>query len=184
MGIEPPLERTIARQLADARLDLAAASIVRGYGPQILGYLRALRPRDADADAVFAVFCAELWSALPAFPSGHDARIWSYQRAWTALRSTSSPAAPDSLLHEARAVKATALTPEAAQHLMALRAELDDEEQTLLVLRLDRDLEWPEIARVVENNSASQTPLRKRYEVLVERIRKLAKERGLRPGPG
>lgn len=184
MGSDPQLEQSISGQLLAGQLDLAAVSIVRGYGPQLLGYLRAVRPRDADA--AFAVFCAELSAQLPGFTRTHSALVASYRLAWSAARrmdDSSGPAVavPEPLLHEMRAVTASALTPEAAQHLMALRAELDGEEQTLLVLRIDRDMEWRDIAHVLASDIE---PLKQRYEVLVEKIRKLAKQRGLRPGPG
>jgi len=67
------------------------------------------------------------------------------------------------------------------QALDALRAELTEEEQTLLVLRIDQQLSWDEIAEVMGDAAAplDAAALRKRFERLKEKLTKLAKERGL-----
>lgn len=180
MGSDPQVDQAIGDLLDAGQLALAASSIVRDYGPQLLGYLRAVRPHDAEA--AFAAFCAELAAKLPSFARTHSVLVWSYQLAWTAARRTGDPVTPpEPLLEEMRAVTATTLTPEAAQHLIALRADLDAEEQTLLVLRIDRDMEWRDVAHVL---ASDVTQLKRRYEVLAEKVRRLAKQRGLRPGPG
>jgi RNA polymerase sigma-70 factor, ECF subfamily len=62
-----------------------------------------------------------------------------------------------------------------------LRAELPVEDRTLLVLRLDRELEWDEIAAVLgaEGVPVSAAALRKRYERLKARLERRAREEGL-----
>ncbi len=66
-------------------------------------------------------------------------------------------------------------------HLAELRAELSDEEQTLLVLRIDQQLAWEEIAEVLATPVATPDAamLRKRFERLKERLARLARDRGL-----
>ena len=195
MGIDAAVERQIGEQLDAGDLKAAASSIVRAYGPQLLGYLRAILPGDA-ADEAFAVFCEFLWTGLPGFRRESAALTWSYHLAWGAARriledpfrrraEVLSSGAAAELVAEARTTTAAHLKAETARGLEALRAELDIEEQTLLVLRVDRDLSWSDIARVVEDDesTAVQARLRKRYERLVDKIRTLARERGLLPKP-
>ena len=68
-----------------------------------------------------------------------------------------------------------------ADRLEELRRELSTEEQNLLVLRLDQQLSWDEIAAIVSSAAepASAAVLRKRFERLKERLARLARERGL-----
>ena len=65
--------------------------------------------------------------------------------------------------------------------LARLRTLLPPEDHALLVLRLDREMSWEEIADVL---SASGTPvsaaaLRKRYERVKERLARRARDEGL-----
>ncbi len=79
------LERRIGEQLDLADLEAAATVAVRGYGPQILGYLRAaLGPERADDG--FSIFCEGLWKALPGFRREAAFVTWAYQLAWGAVQ--------------------------------------------------------------------------------------------------
>jgi RNA polymerase sigma-70 factor (ECF subfamily) len=67
-----------------------------------------------------------------------------------------------------------------------LREELPEFEQTLLILRVDKDLEWPEIAVALatEDLTADELKreaarLRKRFQLVTEKLRELARERGI-----
>jgi RNA polymerase sigma-70 factor (ECF subfamily) len=69
----------------------------------------------------------------------------------------------------------------------ALRESLDPDDRTLLVLRVDRSLEWKEIARVTlgcESPDAAELVreadrLKKRFQLLKEELRRRARETGL-----
>ena len=77
-------------------------------------------------------------------------------------------------------------------HLDILRASLPVDDQALLTLRVDRELEWEEIAIVLANRGdgfegqtgaggplpLTSAALRKRYERLTRRLEKLARESG------
>jgi RNA polymerase sigma-70 factor, ECF subfamily len=65
--------------------------------------------------------------------------------------------------------------------LEALRAELSDEDQTLLVLRLDQDLTWEEVAEVLslEGRAVEAATLRKRYERIKGRLAELVRARDI-----
>jgi ribonuclease BN (tRNA processing enzyme) len=56
------IEAAVRGALDAGDLRLAATHAIRGYGPQILGYLaRVLQGEDA-AQEVFSAFCEELWA--------------------------------------------------------------------------------------------------------------------------
>ncbi len=65
-----------------------------------------------------------------------------------------------------------------------LRAQLEPDEQMLLTLRLDRELDWREIAVVLEDEppaddaavTRAAAALRKRFERIKEKLRKLASQ--------
>jgi RNA polymerase sigma-70 factor, ECF subfamily len=76
--------------------------------------------------------------------------------------------------------------------LERLRDELPEEDRALLVLRVDRKLEWREVALVLATSSDRAdrvadeytlkreiARLRKRFQLVVERLRAMAKERKL-----
>jgi hypothetical protein len=62
-----------------------------------------------------------------------------------------------------------------------LRESFDSEEQTLLSLRLEKDMPWEEVAEVMRADGEPATPsaLRDRFERLMEKLRRLAREQGL-----
>ena len=62
-----------------------------------------------------------------------------------------------------------------------LRESLDSEEQTLLTLRLEKDMPWEEVAEVMRADGEPTTTaaLRERFERLMEKLRRLAREKGL-----
>ena len=68
------------------------------------------------------------------------------------------------------------LRTEVKSDVQKLREELTEEEQTLLILRVDRNLDWREVADILE---IEEPALRKRFERLKDKLRRLAKERGI-----
>jgi RNA polymerase sigma-70 factor (ECF subfamily) len=65
--------------------------------------------------------------------------------------------------------------------LRLLRASLDPEDRTLLALRIDRALEWDEVAAVLSTDASpvNAAALRKRFERLKAKLARLAREQGL-----
>jgi hypothetical protein len=65
--------------------------------------------------------------------------------------------------------------------LRRLREALDEDDQVLLSLRLDRELEWEELAALLSAEGAPVTAaaLRKRFERLKERLGQMAQDAGL-----
>jgi RNA polymerase sigma-70 factor (ECF subfamily) len=68
-----------------------------------------------------------------------------------------------------------------------LRDQLDPDEQQLLMLRIDRNLGWTEIAEIVEDDddpkaiARASARLRQQFQTLKERLRELARAEGLLP---
>lgn len=120
-------------------------------------------------------------------------RAWSYRLAWHAgcrlhrdpfrARGTRLPTSAASRL-AASVAASTVATGSRRAGLDRLRAQLPPEDRTLLTLRLDRELEWDEVAEVLSAEGApvSAAALRKRFERLKERLRELAREEGLLDG--
>jgi len=185
------LEERIAEALQGRALDVAATEAIRGYGPEILGYLRSTCRSPEDAGDVFSQFAEDLWRALPSFRGATTLRAFAYKIAWHAAarfyadayrrrRKTMRTSMASKLAASVHVESKVELERDSAQ-LMKIRAELGPEEQTLLVLRLDRGLPWEEIAEVLaeEGKPADQAALRKRFERLKSKIARMAREQGL-----
>jgi RNA polymerase sigma-70 factor, ECF subfamily len=185
--VKEEIEGSIARALDDGDTARAATAAIRGYGPQLLGYLRAVLRDDALAGDAFAELSEALWVGLPAFRRECTVRTYSYKLARRiALDLIHDPYRKrgrgfasgelSKLVEEVRLSTAPFLRSDAKDGLAELRATLDPDEQTLLVLRIDRGLSWSEAAVVLECEEAA---LRKRFERLKERLRDLARARGI-----
>jgi RNA polymerase sigma-70 factor, ECF subfamily len=186
------LEAEIARLLEASDLTSAAAAIMRGYGPAILGYLAALAGDEDRADDVFSQFCEDLWRGLPAFRRDASVRTWVYKLAWhawlrnerDAYRRHAHPLVTEEMSRLAAAVRSTTalhLRTEAKDAVARLREQLAPDEQSLLVLRIDRGLSWSEVASVMSTPEEHLDPqtVAKRFQRVKERLRKLAEDAGL-----
>lgn len=185
------LEETIAEALRRGAVDEAASHAIRGYGAQILGYLRSVVRDPEDAAEVFSQFAEDLWRGLPGFRGECSVRVWAYKLAWHAasrfardpyrrrgerLGTTLASQLAGSLLSSAGAA-----ADRRAAEVDRLRRQLSPEEQTLLVLRLDRKLSWREVAEVLdeEGQPVDEATLRKRYERLKGKLVRIARDEGL-----
>jgi RNA polymerase sigma-70 factor (ECF subfamily) len=82
------------------------------------------------------------------------------------------------------------LRTETKNKFTALREQLEPDDRTLLILRVDRKLAWNEIATIMgeedeptpEQVRRDAATLRKRFERAKERLRKLALDQRLIPG--
>jgi RNA polymerase sigma-70 factor (ECF subfamily) len=174
--------------------DLAAAAeaVVRDYGPQILGYLTSVLRNESDAADVFSQFTEDLWRGLPGFRRECPLRVWAYKVAWHAaarhlrdpFRARGRRLETTELSRVADEVRSSVMLGRAVARrrgIDRLRETLAPDEQTLLVLRLDRGLSWREVATVLaEDGTAVDEPaLRKRFERLKERLAAMARDEGL-----
>jgi RNA polymerase sigma-70 factor (ECF subfamily) len=78
------LEPRILALLDGGDISGAATEALRGYGPQVLGYLTAVLRDEDDAHDVFSQFAEDLWRGLPGFRRESAVRTWAFRLAWHA----------------------------------------------------------------------------------------------------
>jgi RNA polymerase sigma-70 factor (ECF subfamily) len=102
-----------------------------------------------------------------------------------------TPSELDEVVAVVRTETASALRTEKRTKLQALRDELSVDDRTLLILRVDRDLPWDEIARAFladpeavadeDRLRREAARLRKRFQLVKGRLAERAREEGLLP---
>ncbi|APR79030.1 RNA polymerase, sigma-24 subunit, ECF subfamily protein [Minicystis rosea] len=189
-------EATIRAHCAAARWSEATTDTIERYGDEVLGYLVAMTRSEVDAGDAFSLACEELWQSLPRFRWESSLRSFIYTIARQALGHVRrdpyrrravgiSDAGISDVAAQVRSRTATFLRTETRDAITALRAELDPDDQTLLILRVSRGLPWREIARVLAGDeevsdaalNRSSAALRKRFERLKSELRERARER-------
>jgi len=186
------LEPRILALLDAGDLSGAATEALRGYGPQVLGYLTAVLRNEDDANDVFSQFAEDLWRGLPGFRRESAVRTWAFRLAWhAASRYARDPyrkrhrpilsTEASKIAEEIRSTMSTFAPGGRADKLVKLRDSLDPEEQTLLILRVDKAMPWEDVAEVLgaDGDPVSPAALRKRFERLKEKLGRLAREQGL-----
>jgi RNA polymerase sigma-70 factor (ECF subfamily) len=194
--VSSELEAELRSHVTTGDIDRATSLAVAGYGPELLGFLRAIAKSDDLADDAFAIASEQLWMNLAKFRWEAQLRTWFYQLGRNALyqlrtdpRRRSDRNLPLSVITSIKEVRRET-TPmhqrtTGKEALRELRESLDPEDHELLILRLDRDMSWKDIARAFgAEDSAIDTraaALRKRFERVKEQLRERAIERGLLP---
>jgi RNA polymerase sigma-70 factor (ECF subfamily) len=186
-------EAAIRASCIAADYDGAATAAVRFYGEELMGYLQATA-RDADlAGEAFAELGEHLWKGLPQFRWASSLRSWLYILARNALnqlrrdpRRRANRNLPLSIAPDVEAVVRTATLKiqrtEVKDEFRVLREQLTSDDYELLLLRLDRQMSWKEIARITGGDDDIDTraaTLRKRFARVKERLRELAEKSGL-----
>ena len=188
------LEKKIRAACEAKQLERAATDAVAGYGPEILRYLLSLTRDEVAAGEVFSQFCENLWVGLPKFRWESSFRIWAYslaRHAWFRLLrdphrrrerriALSDVPSVHEAAHAVRSRTATYLRTEVKDKISELRAKLDPDDQSLLILRINRKLSWSEIARVLAEPDESlpakeldkrAANLRKRFQRIKDDLR-------------
>ena len=176
----------------------AATLLLDRYQDEVYSFLVGRLNSESDAHEVFAQLCEDLWVGLPQFGWRCSARTWLYTLARNAAhRHRRSPAndparrIPISQVPEQIVRRRTTTRPfvrtEVKDRFAALRDQLDADARTLLTLRIDRQLSWIDIARVIHDAADADmtelkvlaTNLRQRFATLKRRIKALAREAGM-----
>jgi RNA polymerase sigma-70 factor (ECF subfamily) len=180
--------------VARGDIDHATEQILRTYGTELIAWLCAILPNDADAHDAFSRTSEELWKSLRRFDGRCSLRTWCYMLArHAASRIRGRPSNEREILvsqipsvaHAATQIWNTSRRAEKRAHdvYAEIRKSLDEEDQTLLALRVDRNLAWREISRILLGEDADAdevtrkaASLRKQFERVKERLRELAAE--------
>jgi RNA polymerase sigma-70 factor (ECF subfamily) len=187
------LEDEVKTLVAAAQIEAATTLIVRELGPELLGFLVVVVRDRTDAGDVFADLCTRIWKSIATFGWRCSLRTWCYVlarhacHAWHKDRARRGEEVPLSAVPELEAMMLRVRTSTFARldrqpsRADRLRAKLTPDEQTLLTLRIDRELDWREIALVLADKDLDDdaltreaASLRKRYERLKDKLRKLA----------
>jgi RNA polymerase sigma factor (sigma-70 family) len=192
-------ETAIAEALARGDLEACAVRTLRAYGSEILGFLIASLRNEQHAEEVFSTFAEDLWRALPGLTLKTTMRGFAYALARNArhrfldrdLRKQkrsiplSHAAELSEIVQAVRTATATHQHTSAQQRLADLRSRLSADEQALLTLRIDRKLEWREIAEVLDDEpdlTKASARQRKRFQLLKDKLGRWAREEGLLSG--
>lgn len=189
------MPRVRAEELVQERLRAgdhpgAATVAIRELGPAVARYLRGMLRDEADAADAFSDWAESLWAGIGSFEGRSSFCTWAFRLAFNAAmdlrdrahRKRERRLATSEASVLAQEVRTTVFTQERRrQRLDELRAELAADEQTLLFLRVDQQLPWDDVAGVLSTRSEpiDSAAIRKRFERLKEKLRKLARERGL-----
>jgi RNA polymerase sigma-70 factor (ECF subfamily) len=194
-------EAIIRQAFCTGDLEATASATMRAYGEEVFAFVCArIRSRD-DAQEVFAMFSEDLWTTLPRFAWRCSMRTWAYALARHAsLRFLNAPArriARNQPLSLPGAVSQIALEARNATPIYqktgvkdgfrALREQLDGDDQILLMLRVDRNMEWRDIAIALDGDqycseviiARSAARLRKAFERIKRDLRRMAEAEGL-----
>jgi RNA polymerase sigma-70 factor (ECF subfamily) len=183
-------------------LDAATTRALQAYGSEIMGFLLVRLRDDELASEAFSEFTRDLWRGIGGFRGRSSVRVWAYVLA----RHAASRVIADSrrrqrtlvplsdvdhvakLAAEVRTETLRLLRTGEHQRLSALRDQLPEDDRSLLILRVNERMEWKDIALVMSYDGGAASPealareaarLRKRFQLVRERLRALAIAEGL-----
>jgi RNA polymerase sigma-70 factor (ECF subfamily) len=192
-------EAEITRLHEQAHYDDATTSFLRAYGRELLGFLQARLRDDDEAREVYARCAVDIWRGMPAFERRSSFRTWGYtlthhalgrylmrekrpQRRGVPWSDEAAPALMELIRTTTQAYQRT----DVKSRFAALRERLPSDDQTVLILRVDRGMGWRDVAGVLLGPLASpddlereSVRLRQHFRQLKVRLRELALEAGL-----
>jgi len=152
------LEDAVRSALDAKDVDGAVTHILRGLGPELLGFMIALTRDPAAAGDAFSELSVDIWRV------GHIPLSQASVVSKVAVEVREASLQRIEALHDAFA---------------DIRSQLDEDDQVILVLRVDRSMGWRDIARVIAEGDTDAdvdrvaATLRKRFERIKTRIREL-----------
>jgi RNA polymerase sigma-70 factor (ECF subfamily) len=182
----------------DAAVSAAATRALQTYGEEVFGYLVRVLSSESDAEEVYSQVAEDLWRGLPRFEGRCSMRTWlfvlarrgaaDFRRApWNQRARRTGDDQLDVLIAHARTQTQPWLRTDVKDRWRSLRESLDPDDRSLLVLRIDRKLEWKDIARVTLGSPSPESAelvreaarLRQRMKILRRQLRERAREAGL-----
>jgi RNA polymerase sigma-70 factor, ECF subfamily len=196
-------EQAIRETFEARQLDEAARGALEAYGDEILSFLVSRLPAGSDAREVFSMFAEDMWTGLPGFAWRCSLRTWLYVLARNAasryMLSPQHKPARHLALSQVDAVSVLVDRLRSATHVYQqtavkdrvrlLREQLDEEDQTLLILRVDRGMSFRDLAIAMGRDenlddatiAKEAARLRKAFERIKGQLRELADRAGLLP---
>ena len=181
-------EQDIQRLCQQSAIDQAAQLAIQTYGPGVLGWLVGITPNRAIAEDVFQIFCFDLWKGLANFRWQSALSTWSYRVAWNAFYRFQQGErrfehVPLSDICSQWAVEASSIhsrmqRQQTQERLIALRQQLPEDLQSVLILRLDRDFSFSELSEVL---SITEESARQKFHRAKTKLKALAQQEGLIP---
>ncbi len=186
-AVVEPIDAAVSQALSRGDTRRAVEVLWRAYGAEVFGWLVAVHgPIDAaDMNGGLAL---SLVRAMKTFRGESSARTWLYQVARNEARQFKRRQRRQRALHTPLANHPSAEERAAEEPsregqrrtLDELRASLDEEDRSLLVLRVDRGLSYADVARVMlgaardDEVARGAVRLRQRVHDLSLKLRKLA----------
>ena len=168
------------------------------YGKGIHSVMADRLRSEADAWDVFSLFAEALWRGLPGFQWRSTLRAWAYRIARNATvrwamaserkpgRNLPMEGSVAEAIVRLRSSTLVHFKTEVKTEIRRLREELPEPDQVLLILRVDKELEWDEVATALVDDDLpadelrrESARLRKRFQEVIKKLRKLAHERGI-----
>ncbi len=198
MADPDPTEDAIREAHQRGDMEAAVRAALDRYQVEIYSFLCARMRSESDAHEVFSQTTEDLWRGIAAFAWRSSFRTWLYTLArHAALRFERSPSnqrarwQPVSGMADPVAAERSRTRPylrtDIKDRFAALRSTLTPDEQSLLVLRVDRGLSWEEVTRILHDGEdpddaslrRQAVNLRQRFRQLKQRLRERARAEGL-----
>ncbi len=197
------LESQIRAAFEAEDYDTAATLFIEHYGGEILSFLAGRLRSPSDASEVFSLFAEDFWCGLPNFQWRASIRSWAYTLARNAayryrhnpqqkhMHLTTISSRKSKFAHavtQLRAATKMHLRTEIKSQMRDLYKRLPEEDQSLLFLRIDKQMSWGEIALIMSGEGEDMQEadikqwanrLRQRFHVVKQRLKELAKAEGL-----
>ena len=193
----PPPDAEIEALCRAERFDEATTLAITSYGSEVMGMLvRSLGDEERACD-VFSRWSEDLWKSFESFQWLCSLRTWCYRLARNALsrhtrdpyrrrRTRLSSQAAAQIVEQVRQSTAPFMKTDVKDRFSTLREKLSEDEQWLLTLRVDRNMNWRDIAIIIyseENPSDLDLPklenrLMVRFHRLKDKLKRLAAQDG------
>lgn len=202
------LDGDVRALCAQGSYEQAATLALRRLGDELLRFLVHSHRDETEAADVFSLAAEDIWRGLAKFRWESSLRTWSYclvRRASARYRRQNQRSkrievvALDDLggfseiVAQVKSQTLSAMRTERRTKLEQLRDELSVDERMLLALRIDRELTWKQIALVLgrehereadvtdedPDDTAAVARLRKRFQLLKDRLKRRGRELGL-----
>jgi RNA polymerase sigma-70 factor (ECF subfamily) len=176
---------------------------LRLYGTEVQRLLMTIVQREEVARDAYGRFCEDLWQGLSGFRWESSLRTWVYSVARNAaFREQRGPARRlarmgDNTIDQLRGPEPRSMTQpwlrtEVKSGFARLRERLETDERMILLLRVDQQMSWEDVARILDPEEAGSGPeglkrksaaVRKQFQRIKERLREMAEQEGLIEDP-